>query len=56
MLDDDPLIKGIMNDLVLRWGVRGSERYVYSDSRRKNEWDFEKGHFHKEPLTLWLLL
>jgi hypothetical protein len=44
MLDDDPLIKGIMNNLVLRWGVWRTERYVDSDSRRDDEWDFEKGH------------
>lgn len=51
VLDDDPLVKVIMNDLILRWGMRRTERYVHSDSRRDDEWDLEEGHFHKERST-----
>lgn len=35
VLDDDPLIKGIMNNFALRWGMRGSDHDVKQTRRKK---------------------
>ena len=45
MLDEHPLIKVVVNNLIFRrGGVGGCEREMYPDSRRENKRYFEKGH------------
>jgi hypothetical protein len=44
VLHADPLIKGLVNNLITGGVVGSCVSYVHHDSGRENEWYFEEGH------------
>ena len=52
---DDPLVKGFVNNIVIRGCMGGRASYVQGDSRREDEWYFE-GHLDEEHLTFFAFI